>query len=255
MLLDGIARPRETCAKKEGLTLDGKLPHRLQWRDRAGLAPASSFLDVASSKGPGCATSTISEHSRLATTLLLISIAPTASSREGRFPHRGEPLDEAGRRAAAAVQLNGRFRKLAWCSEARAARESAEAIGIQALPHGALNDLDYGSWAGLTFAEIAAPQLKAWLADPVRGAPDGETLEQARDRIGGWMDDIAAQGGPVCAITHPMMVRAAIAYALALPLFSTLAIDVAPLSRTILSFNRIWRLQSLEPASKSASSR
>jgi len=47
--------------------------------------------------------------------------------------------------------------------------------------------------------------------------------------------------------THAMTIRAALAYALDFPLHATLSIDIAPLSRIMLSFNRKWRLQSLIP--------
>jgi broad specificity phosphatase PhoE len=49
-------------------------------------------------------------------------------------------------------------------------------------------------------------------------------------------------------VTHPTVIRAALAHALGIPLPAALAIDVAPLSRTRLSFNRSWRLHSLTPA-------
>jgi broad specificity phosphatase PhoE len=44
-----------------------------------------------------------------------------------------------------------------------------------------------------------------------------------------------------------MPIRAAIAHALDMSLHASLSIDIAPLSRTTLSFNGRWRLQSLEP--------
>jgi len=188
----------------------------------------------------------------LATTLLLICIATTASSREGRFPDPAEPLDAAGARAAAQAVLPDRFRTAAYHSPSRAAAETASAMALSASEEAALSDLTHGDWTGRAFAEIASAQpgaLDLWLSDPTQGTPGGESMEQALKRIGIWMDRIAALDAPVCAITHPMIVRAALAHALDLPLRSTLAIDVAPLSHTVLSFNRSWRLQSLGLAS------
>lgn len=186
----------------------------------------------------------------MTTTLQLICIASTASSRQARFPEKTEPLDEAGRRAAANARLADRYGKSAQCSPACSAVATAQAMGLQPIPQPALADIDHGSWSGLAFEQIGARHLDAWLADPIRGTPDGETLDQARDRIGMWLDGVAGQGGAVCAISHPMMMRAAIAHALAMPLSSALAIDIAPLSRAVLSFNRRWRLQSLGPDSQ-----
>ena len=188
----------------------------------------------------------------MATSLLLICIAATASSREGRFPDPAEPLDAAGALVAARTALPERFRAAVCRSPSRAAAETASAMKLVASEDAALADLGHGSWTGRSFAEIEADEpgaLALWLADPTRGAPGGHTMEQARNRIGAWMDGIAAEDAPVCAVTHPMIVRAALAHALDLPLRATLAIDVAPLSHTLLSFNRSWRLQSLGLAS------
>lgn len=67
-------------------------------------------------------------------------------------------------------------------------------------------------------------------------------------RVGGWLDTVRNTGAPLLAITHAAVIRAALAHALGLPVAATLAIDVAPLSRTTLSFNDRWRLQELRRA-------
>nr|WP_277667760.1 histidine phosphatase family protein [Novosphingobium lindaniclasticum] len=193
----------------------------------------------------------------MATTLLLICIAATASSREGGFPGNGEPLDAAGAREAAGVSLPNRFRGDVHRGPSRAAAETATAMGLLAQEEIALADLSHGRWTGRSFAEIEAAEpgaMTRWLSDPSKGVPGGETMEQARLRVGAWMDRITARNDAVCAITHPMIVRAALAHALDMSLRSTLSIDVAPLSRTVLSFNRTWRLQSLGLAGESAGS-
>ncbi|MGH6747516.1 histidine phosphatase family protein [Novosphingobium sp.] len=184
----------------------------------------------------------------MATPLLLICIAATASSREGRFPEPAEPLDAAGRRDAALARLPQRYHAALQASPARAAAETASAMRLTARTEPALADIDHGEWQGLSFAQIEASdpgQLGRWLAEPAQGALAGETLDQVRTRIGAWMDRAAGSDAPTCAITHPMTIRAALSHALDLPLRAALAIDVAPLSCTVLSFNRSWRLQSL----------
>lgn len=179
---------------------------------------------------------------------MLLCIGATASSRRGGFADPGEALDAGGASDAARLHIAERFRDNLSCSPARAARETARALGAAQRLDPALADMDQGQWTGRPFEEIAAAEPKtfsAWLANPTAGVPGGETMEAARMRIGRWLDDRAPAGVSVAAITHPMLIRAAVAHVLGLRLGATLAVDIAPLSRTILSFNRMWRLQSL----------
>ncbi len=169
-------------------------------------------------------------------------------SREGGFPDPAEPLDAGGARDAARCTPEARFHRHVLRSPARVAGETALAMGLAASIEPALADIGHGRWSGRSFTEIGAAEpeaLAGWIADPVAGAPEGETMEAVRQRIGQWLDGIAAADEPVLAITHPMPIRAALAHTLDLPLRKMMAIDVAPLSRTVLSFNRIWRLQAL----------
>ncbi|MEJ5978227.1 histidine phosphatase family protein [Novosphingobium sp. PS1R-30] len=186
----------------------------------------------------------------LATTLDLICAAATRSGRTGGFAGPDEPLDEAGLKAAEACQPSARSRTEVFRSPARAAAETAQALRVAAAIAPALNDIAHGDWSGRSFAEVHADnpeRLAAWLADPLAGAPGGETLAAVQARIGAWLDEIAPHDRPIWAITHPMVIRAALNHALTLPLATTLAIDLAPLSRVRLSFNRSWRLQILAP--------
>lgn len=128
-----------------------------------------------------------------------------------------------------------------------AARQTAQTLGVVARTEPQLSDIGYGDWTGHSFADIHAHDPEAlarWIADPSPGAPGGETMDALLLRIGSWMNSLAAD---VLAITHPMVVRAAIGAALGLPHAALLRIDVAPLSSAVLSFNRVWRLQALQP--------
>lgn len=184
----------------------------------------------------------------LATTLLLLCAAPTSLSRSGGFPGPDDALDEPGRHAAAACVLPARFAGDVLHAPSRAAAETAAAMALAARIEPALADIDHGTWSGRSFEAVASADpaaLPAWLADPLQGTPGGETMAQVQARIGHWLDAIAAVPGTPCALTHAMPIRAALAHALGIPLPATLAIDVAPLSRVMLSFNGRWRLQSL----------
>lgn len=163
--------------------------------------------------------------------------------RAGGFPAPDEPLDAAGAQAAAALRaLAGEV----LTSPAPAARQTAEALGGGAVDE-ALRDIHHGAWTGRRFAEIAPAELAGWIADPAAGAPGGEPLEAVVERIRPWLEARSAASEAVIAVTHPMVIRAALAGALDLPAPAVMRIDIAPLSQARLSFNGVWRLQALVP--------
>lgn len=179
----------------------------------------------------------------LTTTLILICAGTTRMARTGGFAGPDEPLDAGGLRDAARAGHVGAT--LIGCSPALAAQQTGQAMALPLAVEAALADIDQGQWAGRTFDAVPPQALRAWIADPASGAPGGETMAQVQQRIGPWVDHVAGLAGQWCAITHPMVVRAALAHILDVPPRATLAIDLAPLSRTRLSFNRRWRLQGI----------
>lgn len=185
---------------------------------------------------------------RLTTSLILLCAGATRMARTGGFAGADEPLDAAGRRDAERCALPDRYRAVVFASPMRAAVETAAAMGLPAVEDSALADADPGDWAGRNFGEIAPELLGGWLADATLGTPGGEAMTAVRERIGAWLDRLAMGDGPVTAITHATVIRAALAHALDLPLAATLRIDIAPLSHVKLSFNKVWRLQALASA-------
>lgn len=179
----------------------------------------------------------------LTTTLILICAGTTRMARTGGFAGPDEPLDAGGRRDAARAGHDGAT--LIGCSPALAARQTGQAMALPLAVEAALADIDHGQWTGRTFDAVPPQALREWIADPAGGAPGGETMAQVQQRIGPWIDHVAGLAGTWCAITHPMVVRAALAHILDVPSRAMLAIDLAPLSRTRLSFNRGWRLQGI----------
>ena len=167
--------------------------------------------------------------------LRLLACAPTRGLRAARFGG-DEDLDEGGR--AAALVVAGFGRDALWvCSPARAAVETAQALGRTAVPEKALADPDFGSWADRTLDELAhadAAGLHRWLSDPAAAPHGGESLAAVRERAGTWIDAMAAEN--VVAVAHPIVVRAVLTHALGLPDERLWALDVAPLSLTRLSF-------------------
>lgn len=168
--------------------------------------------------------------------LLLIRHARTDAVRRAAFP-RDEPLDASGR--AAARQLAGRLGHVdeALCGPALRARETARAAGVAARVEAALDECDFGAWAGRTLAEVHAGEpaaAAAWMTDPAAAPHGGESLEQLLARVGGWLDGQARCDGRAVAVTHAGVVKAAVVCALQAPASAFWRIDVAPLSLTEL---------------------
>ena len=114
-----------------------------------------------------------------------------------------------------------------------------------------LRDCDFGRWAGRSLEEIHAQEpdaLAQWIKDPQAAPHGGETFADVLSRVGGWMESLLDRSETLCAITHPMILRAAITFALGASPGSFRHIDIAPLSRVRLSNdgNR-WTLGALIP--------
>lgn len=187
---------------------------------------------------------------RATTRLTLLCAGATRGMREGRFPDLADRLDEGGRAKVHAAARDGSARDWAggghsFVSPAAAALETAALLGIASSEEPALRDADAGEWAGRSIEEIGGAAFAHWLAAPEPGAPGGEPLAAVRARVGAWVDGLGA--GRTLAVTHAAVIRAAIAHALALPDASVLAIDVAPMTRVILSRHGRWRLQAIVP--------
>lgn len=169
--------------------------------------------------------------------------------REGGFPGPDTPLDDGGRRKAAGVRVPVADRFLV--APERAALETAAAMQLDAAEEALLRDLDFGHWARRSFAELIAEAPEAfagWMADPASATPEGEPLSASIERAANWLRAVEDSGGALCAIAGPSLIRSAIAAAIGLTPTNALRVDIAPLSATTLSFNRLWRLQAIEPA-------
>jgi len=168
--------------------------------------------------------------------------------REGGFPSVNEPLDRGGQQKAVDYPLSGPSPTQIFTSPALAARQTAVALGLQSNTDEALRDLDYGSWTGRSFADIHALEadaLSQWISNPASGTPGGENMDSGVARAAIWLDTQSKAEAPILAVTHPMIIRAVIAAAIDIPIPAAMRIDIAPLSSVVLSFNRMWRLQTI----------
>jgi broad specificity phosphatase PhoE len=183
----------------------------------------------------------------LATRLVFLCHAATRFTREGGFPSPDEPIDDGGSRKAEALVLRPAPRVVV-SAPALAARQTAEVLGLSAAIAPALVDSDHGRWRGQSLSQVRASDLDGlmgWLDDPASGAPEGEAFVSVLARVAAWMDEQAASDSRILAITHPTVMRAALAHVLDIPPPAAFRIDIAPLSMLTLSFNRIWRFQGL----------
>jgi broad specificity phosphatase PhoE len=186
----------------------------------------------------------------MATTLTLICHASTDAVRRGAFPS-DEPLDRFGERDCARAKTGLRRFDHAWVAPERRAQHTAQALDIGATIAPALRDLDHGRWAGKALAEIEQDALAAWLGDAMPPPHGGETVQALLARVADWMESRLEAGHSV-AITHPLVVRAAVVHALDAGIASLRRIDVAPLDTAVLSFSNRWRLRSLRPLAEPA---
>lgn len=195
--------------------------------------------------------------------VVLVRHAATAETRRGAFPatsgHRAvavcAPLDAAGRAAAAALAGVLPVPDRVWVSAAQRCAETAAAAGL--VPDEVVADLaecDFGAWAGLTSAEVAARDgdgLAAWYADPDRAPHGGETLGDLRRRVRRVLARAGALGGTTVAVTSGGVVKAAVMEVLGVAADAVWRIDAACASVTELVAARgpggslTWRLRRL----------
>jgi broad specificity phosphatase PhoE len=180
----------------------------------------------------------------------LLAHGASAATRGARFPDDGSLEASA---VGALEALRGRLRPYAHVltSPARAACETAHALGFDAEVEMALSDCDYGRWRGLASQDVAErepDEFAAWLGDPAAAPHGGESVAGLIERIGAWLTQALARESATLAVTHASVVRAAIVNALGASSSAFARIDVAPLSLARLSGHAgRWNVVALGP--------
>jgi broad specificity phosphatase PhoE len=186
----------------------------------------------------------------MAARLDLLAHGPSEATRGARFPD-DEGLEPSA--VGALEALRGRLRPYAQVltSPARAARETAAALGFDAEVEMALSDCDYGRWRGLASKDLAEREPDAfatWLGDPDAAPHGGESLAGLIERIGDWLTHSLGRESTTLAVTPASIVRAAIVNALGASSSAFARIDVAPLSLARFSGHAgRWNLVALGP--------
>jgi broad specificity phosphatase PhoE len=157
----------------------------------------------------------------------------------GRTP--GIPLSEEGcsQAAALAERLRAEPLDLLHASPVQRAHETARAIaaqhpGLQVETTTALEELDFGDWAGRAFVELAEdPGWHSCNSERASAvAPNGETMSAAQARAWEHIERSAAAepGKTIAMVSHCDIIRAVIARVLGLSLDHIFRFDIAPAS-------------------------
>lgn len=180
-----------------------------------------------------------------ATRLLLLRHGQTAMSAQRCYSGRSNPpLTELGQRqAAAAAQYLGErggidaivASPLQRCQQT--AQAVADVLGLEVHTNDALQEMDFGDWDGLTFAQArdADPELhEQWLQDPKLAPPGGESLTQVFRRVKKARATIAETFGPgtILVVSHVTPIKSILREALGAPatMFHKMHLDLASLS-------------------------
>ncbi|MFI1412328.1 histidine phosphatase family protein [Streptomyces sp. NPDC020707] len=165
-----------------------------------------------------------------------VSPATSSSLRAARFDD-GASIDAGAAARARAVGASLPPVTRAVVSPSVRCRETAAALGLDAVDTAEWAGLDVGRWRGRTLAEVGAAEPEAvarWLAEPASAPHGGESVADFRDRVARLLES-SAMDGRTLAVVEPEVVRAAVAHVLAAPAAAFWRIDVPPLSATTIS--------------------
>ncbi len=159
----------------------------------------------------------------------------------------GVRLGAAGRAQAArlAQRLKREDAARVFCSPRERALETAEAVvGACDLPPAevseALDEIDFGRWAGSTFDELEPDaDWRYWNTHrSLAVTPAGETMLDVQRRIVGLMTSLIAQAGrATILVSHADVIKAAVSHVLGLPIDAWPRFDIAPASVTTVTID------------------
>jgi alpha-ribazole phosphatase len=178
------------------------------------------------------------------TNLWLIRHAPVDGPR-GVIHGPDAPADISDSAAFAALKVRLPARAHAVCSPARRTRETAAALGLDAVTQDAFREQDFGAWTGRRHNDLVAELGDAyrdfWKSPATNRPPGGESFVDQIDRT---VDGLAALAeGDVVLVAHSGTIRAVLAIALDLSPDAALRFVIDPLSLTqIERLDRGWRI-------------
>ena len=187
------------------------------------------------------------------TTMILVRHGVTSHTAEKRFSGglagSNPGLTDEGREQ---VRATGEWLRpisddvdLVVSSPVRRTLESAEIIGEllgRAVEvEDGLAEMEFGSWDGLTFAEVAerhGDQMDAWLGSLDHAPGGGESFRSVEKRVLAARDRLVGEhrGKTIVVVSHVTPIKTLVAHALDAPLLSVYRMELAPASVTVLTF-------------------
>ncbi len=187
------------------------------------------------------------------TTLILVRHGVTAHTAEKRFSgglsSSNPGLTDEGRDQ---VRATAEWLKpiagdvdVVMTSPVRRTHESAEIIG-EVLGHpveveDGFAEMEFGTWDGLTFAEVAEryqDEMDVWLGSLDHAPGGGESFRSVEKRVLAARDRVLAEhnGKTVVVVSHVTPIKTLVAHALDAPLLSVYRMELAPASVTVLTY-------------------
>jgi ribonuclease H / adenosylcobalamin/alpha-ribazole phosphatase len=130
-------------------------------------------------------------------------------------------------------------------SPVRRTLESAEILG-EVLGHpveveDGFAEMEFGTWDGLTFAEVAEQykdEMDVWLGSLDHAPGGGESFRAVEKRVLAARDRVIAEhtGKTIVVVSHVTPIKTLVAHALDAPLLSVYRMELAPASVSVLTF-------------------
>jgi alpha-ribazole phosphatase len=156
--------------------------------------------------------------------LILIRHAEPSEDVRGRcYGSLDVALSDRGRAQAEALpqKLAGEPLEAAYVSPRARTRQTAAPLGLPVVEDPRLCELDFGTFEGRTYDEIAAAEpevYERWMTAPTTVQfPGGESYADLRTRTLAALDEIRARHACAAVVTHGGVIRAALAAWLELP--------------------------------------
>ncbi|PTQ74109.1 histidine phosphatase family protein [Pseudomonas sp. GV071] len=179
-----------------------------------------------------------------ATRLTLIAHARTPAQKLGRLAD-DEAIEDVAAELISALQVRAGERQGVLCGPELRTRQTAALLVNDLVLEPALADCDLAAWRGLSLKDLQEQQadaLQQWLNDSAAAPHGGESLDALGARVGAWLEGFR-QPGHWLAVTHPFVIRAALAHVLHCSPADAQQIDVEPLAMVELSHYGKWRLR------------